>query len=633
MCRLVTARLAVAFGVIGSAFAQTPGLDWRHIGNSAMELALPSVATGPFDRVWFSPDGTSLFARTISGRTFQTTDFEQWKRVMEPRLGVPPIDESPTLASLPEDNLKLHSRLAGSGRLYTVGRHAYRSDDGGLSWSNLTAYKGVSILGKWLLDVAASPKDPDEIAVAANTGVWHSLDGGLSWTGLNQFLPNLPRSRLSAVPSGTHGVRLSVPADSTEIEWAPGEKIAWRATNTTENEARIKAALSEKLKNTITAVKSSKDYIYAGDSEGRLMVSADAGVSWGAVAKQADGPVEAIWIDPNDARVAVAAIGGRSVVLQNQPKGAFVLKTMNGGIFWDDITANLPDTASAHGVVADRGTGTVYAATDAGLFMTSLDLASAGRPAAWTALNENLPTAPTSDVMLDAGGNQLYVVLDGYGVYAAIAPHRFRDARLVNAADYSSRPAAPGALLSVLGAKVDSARAANVQVPVFAATDGASQIQVPFEATGSTVSLTFDAAAGTFTRNLALQNVSPAIFVDPEGTPIVMDASSGILLDATKPAHANTRIQVLATGLGRVKPEWPTGLAAPLTDSPRVVAPVRATLDGLPLEVVQAGLAPGYVGFYLIEVQLPKILNAGPAELVIEAEGEQSNHVRLYIEL
>jgi len=110
-----------------------------------------------------------------------------------------------------------------------------------------------------------------------------------------------------------------------------------------------------------------------------------------------------------------------------------------------------------------------------------------------------------------------------------------------------------------------------------------------------------------------------------------MDADSGILLDTSKPARANTRIQVLSTGFGRVKPDWPTGLAAPLTDPPRVAAQVHAYLDRIPLEITQAVLAPGYIGFYLIEIQLPQVLNAGPAELVLEAEGQQSNRVRLYI--
>jgi uncharacterized protein (TIGR03437 family) len=48
--------------------------------------------------------------------------------------------------------------------------------------------------------------------------------------------------------------------------------------------------------------------------------------------------------------------------------------------------------------------------------------------------------------------------------------------------------------------------------------------------------------------------------------------------------------------------------------------------------VTEASLAPGYIGFYLIEIQLPQVVNAGPAELYVEAEGQQSNRVRLYTE-
>jgi uncharacterized protein (TIGR03437 family) len=204
---------------------------------------------------------------------------------------------------------------------------------------------------------------------------------------------------------------------------------------------------------------------------------------------------------------------------------------------------------------------------------------------------------------------------------------------VVSAADYSARPAAPGALLSVLGARVESAKSdADVVAPVLDASNIASQIQVPFSATGNMVSLSLNATQGALTFQVPLRSVSPAIFVDPEGTPLIMDAASGVLLDASKPAHASSRIQVLATGLGQVKPDWPTGLEAPLKDPPRVAATVHAYLDGSPVEVTQASLAPGYVGFYLIEIQIPRITNAGPSELYLDAEGQQSNRVRLYVE-
>jgi len=440
---------------------------------------------------------------------------------------------------------------------------------------------------------------------------------------------------LLGIPNGTHGVQLSLGGTRFAIEWAPGEKTAWRPAESAsfEREQDIKTALSQIVNRSVTAFTPVREYIYLGDSEGRFQVSSDAGVSWGTLFRVGDaGPVQAIWADPADPRVAIAVLQARNTPGPNQAKSPLVLRTMNGGVFWDDITANLPESAAAHGVAADRASGAIYVATDAGVFYTIADLASAGSATSWTSLADNLPPAAATDVKLDASANQIYVALDGYGVYAAIAPHRLRAARLVSAADYSARPAAPGALLSVLGARMESARSDNTVVPVLDASASASQIQVPFEAKGNTFSLSVDGTAGRLNFGVPLQNVSPALVVDPEGTPLVMDAASGVLLDATKPARPNTRIQILATGFGRVAPDWPTGLAAPLSDSPRVLASVRAYLDGTPVEVTLASLAPGYVGFYLIEIQLPRIVNVGPAELFLEAEGQQTNRVRLYLE-
>jgi uncharacterized protein (TIGR03437 family) len=643
MCRRATAR-AVSVAIFATlswcfslpAWGQTSsqgGLGWRRVGNSAMQLALPSLATGAVDRVWYSADGSNLYAKTASGRVFQTSDFEQWQLVADPKMS-PPAEETPSVSGVPEAGIKLASARTG-GRLYGVGRQAYRSDDGGQAWINLTAYKGDCILGTGLASVAVSPGDPDDVTIGSATGVWRSVDGGLSWTGLNDFLPNLPSGHLLGLPIGTRGVRLAVASNSAAMEWAPGEKTAWKPMDATDlvREQNLKGALSLVLKHSVTAIATAKDYIYAGDSEGRLRVSSDAGASWGPAARMGEwGKVEAIWVDSNDPRVAIAALSAANRA-GDTTKPSYVLRTMNGGGFWDDITANLPETAVAHGVTADRTSGAIYLATDAGIFSTATDLGSAGRPGAWASLSGNLPAAAATDVKLDAGGNQLYAALDGYGVYTAIAPHRLRDARVVSAADYSARPAAPGALLSVLGARVESAKSdADVVAPVLDASNIASQIQVPFSATGNMVSLSLNATQGALTFQVPLRSVSPAIFVDPEGTPLIMDAGSGVLLDASKPAHASSRIQVLATGLGQVNPNWPTGLEAPLKDPPRVAATVHAYLDGSPVEVTQASLAPGYVGFYLIEIQIPRITNTGPSELYLDAEGQQSNRVRLYVE-
>jgi uncharacterized protein (TIGR03437 family) len=343
----------------------------------------------------------------------------------------------------------------------------------------------------------------------------------------------------------------------------------------------------------------------------------------------AGGPVERIFADPSAPELALVAVGGTGT--------PHVLRTTNGGLFWDSLDYNLPNTP-AHAITADRASGAIYVATEKGVFYGQADLQSASTNAVnWANLTASLSgadgSAPALDVRLDPAGAQLYIVLDGYGVYATLAPHRLRKPQVVNAADYSStRPAAPGSLLSVLGARVNSARAADLNYPVLAAADGESQIQVPFEALGPNISLELQTAQGKSTFGLAVLPASPAILVGHDGVPALFDADTGLPLDGRNPAHSNGRMQIMVTGLGRVRPSWPNGTPAPLVDPPAVETPVKAFLDGAPVQVTRATLAGGYVGFYIVEVQLPLVTNLGTSSLYISADGQESNRVQLLLE-
>jgi uncharacterized protein (TIGR03437 family) len=113
---------------------------------------------------------------------------------------------------------------------------------------------------------------------------------------------------------------------------------------------------------------------------------------------------------------------------------------------------------------------------------------------------------------------------------------------------------------------------------------------------------------------------------------MLLDADSGLMLEAGAPVRSGARLQLLTTGLGRVRPDWPTGVPGPLENPPAVAAGVRAYLDRAPVVVTRAILAPGYIGFYLVEIQLPAIVNAGPAELYVTADGLESNRVQLVLE-
>lgn len=618
---------------LAAPLAAQPAADWRQIGNTSLELALPSVASGPVRNAWFRPDGAGLTVETYAGILYKTVDFETWLRA-RPADPLPPSTPNTPPATLPETSARWQQDPLQTGRYFAVGRFAYRSDDGGANWTNLTSYRGQSILGDGLAGLALSPRDPDDVVVFGRHGIWRSLDAGATWSGLNQNLPNLPSRRLLALPGGTRGARLSIDIDGfpAEFEWLPGEKHAWRPVASEASlslrEQRLKLALGSRLQTQVTAVAVSGDWIYAGAANGKIWVSRDSGNTWldSASSGQNLPKVEGFWIDSREPRIALAVLGAG----EGEARYPHVARTLNGGLLWDNITNDLPETA-VHAVAADRSSGAIYIATDRGAFYMPGDLNSLSTTGNWTAVSQNLPPAPAVDVRLDDAGNQLFVVLDGVGVFAASAPHRARQVRVVNAADFSTRAAAPGGLLSVLGAKLESARAGEIPAPILAATAAETQIQVPFEAGGTTLTLNLQAASGVVTLGVPLENVSPAIFIDRDGSPMLLDADSGLMLSAMTPARSGSRIQVLATGLGKVQPSWPTGMPAPLENAPQVTAPVRVYVDREPVEVTRATLAPGYIGFYLVEITLPRIVNDGPAELFLQADGHESNRVQLYL--
>ena len=618
--------LALAAAVSGQSVGQTP--DWRRVGNAAMDLQLAGLATGPVDRVWYSPAGDQLFIRSASGKLFESNDFDRWAAAPAD-TAVPPVPDgraTPNEPTLPEKGAQVRNPAGSSPLVYAFGRFAYRSDNGGKNWENLTAFHGPSIVGDNLRDLAVSPSNEDEIVVAGSAGVFRSLDGGRSWSSLNEDLPNLPSARILSLPEGPQGAQVELPG-AMVVEWQPGERQAWRPANNTDAalELRYRQILSDTRRVAVTAISklsAGQSYIYTGMADGRIIVSADSGVTWQPEWRIGqNAAVTAFWVDPANPRIALAVLA------------AHVLHTIDGGQSWDDISANLPDVA-VHGVTADPSGDAVYIATDQGVFFARTDLnVLSVVPPSWTELAGLLKT-PATDVKLDSAAIQLWVALEGYGLYQTMAPHRAADPRLVTSAGLIARAAAPGTLFSVEGARVNSANAGGLPVPVLFATDTGSQIQIPFEARGDSLALAIDGPAGArVLPAVPLVSAAPAIQLDPrDGAPLLLDADNLVLLDAMHPAHSHARIQILATGLGQVQPAWPTGLPAPADVPHTVTAPVRALLDQAPVQVTRSILYPGYVGTYLVEIEIPNIVNYGPAELYIEVDGQPSNHVRVYIE-
>ena len=217
-----------------------------------MDLNLASPATGAMQEVWFSADGSTLYARTAAGKVYATADFDTWRPAVD--APEPPEPGTPVpVVRLPEPGARVVVAFPYSYQ-FAIGRHLSRSDDGGYSWTNLTAYKAQSVVGFGQRSVAVSPTNPDQIALANDNGVWRSMDGGLSWTGLNLSLPNLAVRRILSTPTGASGVRvladgmgpLELPPSGTVWEPAPGVR--------TDDEALLAEKYSRLLAADIAAV-------------------------------------------------------------------------------------------------------------------------------------------------------------------------------------------------------------------------------------------------------------------------------------------------------------------------------------------------------------------------------------------
>ncbi|MDP8988505.1 MAG: hypothetical protein M3N41_00300, partial [Acidobacteriota bacterium] len=509
--------------------------DWGHIGDFTVELGLAGPASGPVLRVWYGNGGT-LLAQTEPGRIYQTSDLEIWQRTT---TAAPPAVVNFKAQSLPEAGAQARALGGDTNRVYAFGNFVYRSDDGGAHWENLTAYRGASLTGS-VVDLAVAPGNVDEIVTGGAAGVFRSVDGGRSWIGLNQGLPNLPATRLLDLPAGDQGARIALRNDAV-ADWPPGNKDAWLPASNSDlvNETQLRAALSSLRGVNVTALAIAGDFIYTGMQNGDVSVSANRGLSWQTFSSPGSGAVERFWVDSHDPRVALAALGAAPGDPFRTSAPAHVLHTINGGSFWDNFTANLPD-AAVHGVAADRASAVLYAATDTGVYMAYADLNALGSVDAWTAV-PGLPDGAAMDVKLDAQANQLWAALDGYGVYSTLAPHRLRDPSVVSAADMIAQAVAPGSLVSVLGAQVDNVRASGLLAPVLAASVSESQIQIPFEVRGDTLSL-----AASFAGNdvklpsLPLAATAPVLFVARDGSPMLLDAEKGVMLDAAMAAHTGT---------------------------------------------------------------------------------------------
>ncbi len=141
----------------------------------------------------------------------------------------------------------------------------------------------------------------------------------------------------------------------------------------------------------------------------------------------------------------------------------------------------------------------------------------------------------------------------------------------------------------------------------------------------------------TLLSNFRLTATAPGIFTllaNGQGQGAVLNQDNSLNF-GTRPAARGSVIQIFATGAGATNPPLLAGEPAPASGNPLVLTQVQpaVTIGGRPARVLFSGMAPGYVGLWQINAEVPMDVAPGPAvSLVITAGGVQSNTVTIAIQ-
>jgi uncharacterized protein (TIGR03437 family) len=227
---------------------------------------------------------------------------------------------------------------------------------------------------------------------------------------------------------------------------------------------------------------------------------------------------------------------------------------------------------------------------------------------------------------------------------------------VVNAASFASGGVVPGGMATLFGSNLTTATGINlasglplateflkVQIkfnntyaaPIFAVdnVNGSQQVnfQVPWEI--ASVSSVWLQVENNGSPSLPVQvpvlTAQPAVFaynVGPTTFGVVLHANFQ-LADSANPVVAGETVLIYCTDLGAISPALADG--APGTGAEITVATPTATIGGKNAPVSFHGTAPGFVGLYQVNVQIPAGLASGNQSLGIAISGVSSPVVQL----
>jgi adhesin/invasin len=178
--------------------------------------------------------------------------------------------------------------------------------------------------------------------------------------------------------------------------------------------------------------------------------------------------------------------------------------------------------------------------------------------------------------------------------------------------------------------------------PLFFASPSQVNLQIPWELAGQPQAIVTGTVGGatSMQQTVSMAPFAPGLFTLEAGSSqgVVMIADTQLLVASPsgagrRPATAGEFITLYCTGLGAVSNQPATGMPAQSSPYSVTTTTPTVTIGGIPALVSFSRLAPGSVGLYQVNVQVPMGLLANDAvPVILLIGGVSSNAVTIAVQ-
>ncbi len=163
--------------------------------------------------------------------------------------------------------------------------------------------------------------------------------------------------------------------------------------------------------------------------------------------------------------------------------------------------------------------------------------------------------------------------------------------------------------------------------PLYSVSDGQVDIQIPTEAQPNRQYsvLVSNSSAFTLPDTITTTDVSPGLFTQAEH-------ADGSIVTSDSPAKAGDTILLYLVGMGATTPSIPSGTPAPSGSFATVANQPTVTINNETADISFAGLTPGAVGLYQINVNLPQDTPSGSTSITVTQNGVASNTITIPVQ-